>query len=571
MLKESVKIRMQKEYGKILKECDIAEAIDLYEKVIDCPVDEVELAGIQENVSYALNMFYETVTMEDYDDRQLDVIMDSFINIEPILKKIFLIRDPEMYSIKKAAHDLTCGVAIDKLRLLDALKQPGSDRINFHANPDNYKNSPGYISYILRAYDHRNILAHEARGWSMTEKFVIATDVMVTVLYACYKNKEYINKKYDEKEKEVRINVDDKMQKIVKEYETSMRDGFSFVPVKWAVDEMIGLDIKDKEISMETLRQAMGKEKHLMLKGEAGCGKSTSIEYLEYMDAKAYLKNPKNPIPIKIVLKDNASEYFSIEDYVCTYLSVNADYGRKLLDGGSINLYLDGVNELIGSMEVKKKIVFAIQTFLNTHENTFTVISDREQVEIRIEADMLVLLLRQMDEADITNYIDKKESNPERAQEVKAYAKDMCDNEICFTPILLNFIIEYYKKNNGFPEFSTNLIWEFIESLLEREHTVKKDINAAPGRLDSLLQYIAIQYCTQEDPDAGLTRMQVLGRFKKCSDALGIEVDTNKCLNLALQLGIMVERAGKCYFANEIYRDSIFAIGIENGAAEIDE
>lgn len=369
----------------------------------------------------------------------------------------------------------------------------------------------------------------------------------------------------------MQVNADDYIKNIISSYEKNMKNGFKFISVKWSKKAENILDPgtdHGSDVSMNTIKNSLGSEKHLMLLGEAGCGKTTSIEYLEYMDAKEWKNNSMNPLPVMIRLSDATDLYFSIEDQICAMLDIPVNYCQKLLSQGSISLYLDGVNEMIASNEVKKKVVIQIEKMLAQYPNTYMVITDRENVEVKISTRVPTFYLRQMDKDDITSYISQKaDSNSQLTSAIVSYAVKMIENGVAFTPIVLNFLFDYAKTNNHMPETSTDFFKAYIKSLFRRENEEKKDINAAPGRLDSLLMYLAIHM-----PEEGMANVEVLRIFAKCKQILGLEeLDTRVCLNLALQLGVLEENDERITFANDDFQGCFLADALDKGMVDWDD
>jgi hypothetical protein len=106
-----------------------------------------------------------------------------------------------------------------------------------------------------------------------------------------------------------------------------------------------------------------------------------------------------------------------------------------------------------------------------------------------------------------------------------------------------------------------------MRELFRRENEEKKDINASPGRLDALLMYLSLHL-----EDDGLEIYQILRLFAKCKRALELEeLDTKKCLDLSVQLGILKIENEKYKFANMNYADCLLANALDKGMDEIDD
>jgi F0F1-type ATP synthase beta subunit len=71
--------------------------------------------------------------------------------------------------------------------------------------------------------------------------------------------------------------------------EDSVKNGFVFVPIKWNyIPNMDDDESEEREMEISQLLNPTSKYNHIILLGGAGCGKSTSIDYLVYKNAKKW-------------------------------------------------------------------------------------------------------------------------------------------------------------------------------------------------------------------------------------------------------------------------------------------
>ena len=155
----------------------------------------------------------------------------------------------------------------------------------------------------------------------------------------------------------------------------------------------------------------------------------------------------------------------------------------------------------------------------------------------------------------------------ENMQTLLDYTDSMTEQGIAFTPILLNFLLTFIERKGSLPVTSTEFIQQYLSSLLERELHEKKDINASPGRLDSLLMYLSIH----ANEDSRLSDISILKLFADCKYLLGqTDIDTKQCLDLALQLGILENKENHIWFSNSAYYECFFAKALEKGMDEWD-
>ncbi len=562
MFTRSTVDRISSEYKQELDTYDIKKMIKILEKAIDVPVSEESLEGIQRKYNYCISKLFDNSDGLSDDDRE--IVAENFFRIEPLLKKIMYIANRTRYNELKQNRGLECGSLLDHLHILESLRT-NRGYLDLSRLPDNLIDSNSQEDHIFRTYKLRNVSAHEMRNWSKLALYTNIQDVMITALYVCWKYKTVIEEAYEQNDINAQIDVSGYVLRIIDKYEASLKKGFVFVPINWTyIPNVTKNDPLEQEMDITQLLLQAKSNSHILLLGGAGCGKTTSIEYLEYNNALSWKKSNTSPIPVKICLSETKENWISLEEAICDELRIPYEICEKLLSRGGVNLYLDGVNEMVSSKEIKTNIVRQIEKFLKEYKNVFVMISDRENVEIRINADLMTFYLHQMGEEDIKKYVNSKRLTNEHKNMLVEYAITMTTEGVKFTPIILNYLTEYLQKTNKFPEDSTELYVHYISYLLEREYNEKKDIIAAPGRLDALLKYLAVRMDDNE-----LNNLSTMRVFSQCINYLGmINMDTKNCLDLAIQLGILEQDGDIIHFANEEFYYSLLAKGIELGMDE---
>ena len=91
MLSAEVKNKIIQEYESVLS--TVKEDTELFEMVIDYPMDAPQLGGLQESMTYSITHFFDNNYSAVSED-ELTMIARSFINIEPFLKKLIHLINP---------------------------------------------------------------------------------------------------------------------------------------------------------------------------------------------------------------------------------------------------------------------------------------------------------------------------------------------------------------------------------------------------------------------------------------------------------------------------------------------
>lgn len=564
MISDIAKKEIYKQCNEYFKEYNLERMIQVLEKAIDVTIQNEQLEGLNKNLSYAIDRIYGDASRLMDDD--FEIITDYFLKIENFLKKILYIVDIQSYQKLKNENRLTCGYLLDSLKLVEGAKN-SEGRINFTPK-EAYRSNQHYLYYILKAYELRNETTHEARQHTWVQLFTNIEYVIVAELYICWKFHGQIETLYDSNEISQIIDANRYCNEIVKKYEANIKNGFEFIPIVWKREIGVGNPQDfDSELSMENMKNLFQKRKHIMLRGDAGCGKTTSVEYLEYLDAKQYLSDNNKAIPIMIRLAEYSDIEFDIESCICEKLNISLDSVHKLIEKRVLNLYLDGMNEVIISSDKKSDVVIKIEKFMRKHTALQVVVTDRNHAEIELGMSIMTLFLKRMQKEDIMLYLSRKSHNEEVTERIMTFVENSKFNEINVTPLILDFLIDICVKNNELPENQANFYLAFIKHIIGREYKEKKDIVAAPGRLDVLLLYLAL-----EMPEEGMGDVKVLTNFTRCKEKLGIEnMDNLHCMKLAVQLGILEIENEKYRFSNENYYECLFAEALARGLDELDD
>lgn len=544
MLSQDIKDMITNEYGAILS--NVKQDIDLFEMVIDYPTTEPEIEGVKKAFNYALNWIFANEKVDQ--SGQFEMIAQCFFNVEPFLKKLIHMINPNYPWSFDTGSDIK---PIALARVIKDLKLIPKD---FDLKDESFPNTNNAsLRYLAASYNLRNTSAHELRSWNLRDRFENIQNVMITYLTACEKHRPEIIKAFSIEEQRNILNANKHVNQIIKAYENNVHDGFRFVPIEW--------QINNTDTTMISFWKDIAPAKHVLLLGEAGCGKTTSINYLAYCDAKRWIANDRCAVPVVIKLIDIDNSWFSVEDSICSQLNISLEYCLKFLNQGQINVYLDGLNEMISSYEIKTNAAQQIEKFLKTYKNTKVVITDRIHETIKIDHDCISCTLKKIGSSEAKKFLKDSSSNiDESFLETAGEYVDRLSN-IQFTPILLKFIKDYYEQKKELPDNSSQLVYEYFKSLMDREIKEKKDINADSKRLIPLIEYLALQ----DSDDDGWTSAQILRHFKKCADQLGIvNIDAEASLNLVVQMGIISENQDTYRFSNTAYQDCFI------GAADLD-
>ncbi len=528
MFNETVKSNIGLEIRHFFNKKDISEIVDLYEKVVFFSVDADN--GVSLELDEGLYCYF----LQSGNIRQAH---KTIVNIEPFLKKLLKIVDADEYNALSTDHGLSRVMKL--LNIMDYL--PQEVKRNFTTVDVNSITDP-LARAIVNTYQVRNVSAHESQAWSLTEMCNNISNVLATACYAVWINRSAI-KQAEENETRNQYDFKTYVKQIIKPYEDSIKAGFRYVPLIWAHVDDSG------EATFDVGNISKNRDKKVLLVGEAGCGKTTILNYMEYSDAKEYLSGKNYKLPIKISLIDENYKYQSIEELICNRLNIPMDYCHVLLGKGLINLYLDGLNEIISSIEIKKNIAIDIEKFCELYPNTLVIVTDRPYTIVKMNF-VQEYKLRKLSKDDVIMYAKSKKSFSDKVENKIMEMLSMPEfSDYEYTPIFINQLVEIFAMGRGVPKDENELLDNYLQVILEREYNEKKDYNAAPGRLDLLLTELT----NLEGIEDGTHYSKVLKFFAQKANEYGLAIKAEECLNLALQLGILKKQGDFVQFYSNEY------------------
>jgi len=322
------------------------------------------------------------------------------------------------------------------------------------------------------------------------------------------------------------------------------------------------LDSKRRKGTVEYLRDNSIPERRMMIWGEAGLGKTTTLEYLTYIDAKKRLKDTNCNIPILISLGVLTDSKYTIKQYICDKLDISIDMCETLLDDGKINLFLDGVNEIPSDTGgiLKTVRMREIKQLIKDYPKTFMIITNRPQ-DTRDFNNVPIFNLMKLSRDEMEEFIKKNVDE----EDVKSMMfNSIRGNErfvqIINTPLILSRLIEIVRYKKEIPHSEGEIIAEFLNCLLLREKEEKQDARLDIKRLTYLLRMIAFESLENKEANSGMTESEIIKYCVKAMDTYKFEYDTLYALDIMLQLGILEKRENMYVFSHQAYQDHYYAM-----------
>lgn len=515
----------------------IEEVLDLFIQVLQFPVEtkDGKINGLSERVPNSLHK----IVIERLPRVDINTYFGDAVKIEPYLRKILFLTNERVYTQIHKDKDGLSSV----LRELGLYQTPFKNELN-------------------TTYDLRNDESHQCESWSTSEIWTKLRSVFVIYLYATYRHQKALK---------VAINPFDVSQYLNSEVQRikSLQSRFvhiegkeTFTEVDLYARELIESDEEgtedDQEVregTIDNLRKTI-KERKMVLLGDVGMGKSTTLLFLHLQDAQAALLDKKKNIPVYIELK-NLTDKDSILEKIKSKLKLDSAIFEELLNKGRLNIFLDGLNEI--EKNIKVSVFNQINNILEDYPNNFFLFTGRPQHYNRefdntlLNRKIPVFTLQKMGDKQINDFITKN------GKTVKEYLlNEINSNErlkrIIQTPLMLTMLIAVVLKEGKIPNEKGKIIRAFMHSLYLREQ--KQIIDFDIELFHIILCYLGFQTRDLTGSNSGLDRDEyIIPILEQRKEQLGVPINLLDFLRKAIDLNILVNDNNQYSYSHELYQE----------------
>jgi NACHT domain len=571
--------------------CNLSDVVDIF-------LDIVEYQELPDIID-ALNIFY----MEDQCSR-LEIARQQFAaNFEAFLKGTFEI----LYKEKVTGSLRTC---LKKFFADIKYELPKADEKNqqdvFFANlekdgryvsncPAHFKDKApfGFILLALKVtYELRNAAAHPI---TMIEYFDAEPKVLADKRHwlgdveDCILAYLFVTYKYFEKLRRfLEPDMTRYLESVKLEFET---ERLRFVHIRGVFEDIIHVKSHPKvpytqefipELSNdETVATLRGKisGRKMLVTGDAGMGKTTTLHYLAAEDADKLLNDysllsVEHPLPVYIELKDFKDDesngrkvVVTVRDLILRQVKYGMDslakteeeklerYLDKLLDEGKITLFLDGLNEIPKTDKENKH--HAINEFLQQFERVFFVLTSRKEDYKGVVAIQLpVFELQKMDVPQIAMFLQKNTDNIQVRDKINnLVVKNESFKEFIGIPLILSVLVEVVEKTGEIPSSDTKIIRSFTNQLYNWQCSTPHNgfDNEMSRKLHSLLSHLAFTIQQLQDTNLFLPESKVIAIFQERNLDHHLNIDLYFMLKTARELNILVEKEHRYVFVHQVF------------------
>ncbi|MDB4710968.1 NACHT domain-containing protein [Flavobacteriales bacterium] len=518
--------------------------LSLFIEVLLFPVEEKNLIGLQTRLPSALKkLFSDPISRTDK-----NAFFGEVAVIEPFLRKVLYLTNYTLYK-KIVADKKGLGAIIACLKL-------NPDKVDFSDPSKINKNSINFSYDLAKAYNLRNIEGHNCSEWSNSRLYDELRSALVIYIYTTFRHYKKLK---------IAINpfdVTPYLNSFVNRV-NSLQNKFIHIRGKESIDEipLYGREFivdeneetTPREGTIKELRKQI-KERKMVVLGDVGMGKSTTLIYLALDDAKACLNDNSKSIPVYIELK-NLNEKFDLRNSLNNQIKIDNLLLDELLRMGKLNLYLDGLNEI--EKNIKPKIFRQIHSLIERFPLNFFLITSRPQHYNRefddIKSKIPVFSLQKMKEKQIEEFINKNGEN------VKSLIlAELNQNErlkkLVQTPLILTILISVVIRDGEIPSEKGILIKSFMHSLYHREQQQIIDFDVELFHI--LLCYLGFQTRDLSGSNSGLDKDEyIIPLLQQRKEELGTSVNIIDFLKKAKDLNILVSDVNQISFSHELYQE----------------
>jgi len=301
--------------------------------------------------------------------------------------------------------------------------------------------------------------------------------------------------------------------------------------------------------------------RRIRLLGQGGSGKTTTLEYLFYKDALNWQSSKTtSKLPV-IVSLTSLSIGESIIENISKKINTEESHTEELLGTNNLNLFLDGVNEIISNRESKKMKLQEIGSLIDDYPELSIVISDRYEFD-SYQNNMFnvpTYLIEKLNENQIQEFVEKYcyGSNELSEKVMKTLKSKTGIQELLLRPLVLTRAIEIIKIDNDLPEKEGQIIEKFLDTLLRREKDEKKDplLNIINFKL--LLAYAANTiWISNDKSNVPIHEFSFKKLLIKAADEFGLEkYNAGYIMRIGYELEILSKNDEYIQFYHQSYME----------------
>lgn len=524
--------------------------------IIDCFINTVlysledasaKLDGIE------TRFFTSIIDLFGPDKEKRNSAFAEFVKFEPYFRKLLYLTNKSALSTIEAGKK---GLS----PLIKQLKLNPENKDIFSKTPESLYGENHYIEHLCRAYHLRNKESHHCEDFNMVELAHNIQSVLVVYLYSTIVNYKQLIKRIDIIGLNSYLEDEIDLFKQLQKTHIDINGVETFKEIDLFANEIIDIDESlenqlPRRGTIDSLRNVIP-EKQMIILGEVGMGKSTTIQYLHYRDAEACLADNSKAIPVYIELK-NLIRDINLLDKIITKLGFKQELTIEFLKKGRFIIFLDGLNEI--GKDIKTDIFKQIDSLTTDYPLNKIILTSRplsyqrEFDNLTIKRQIPVFLLQTMQDSQIEEFLDKN------GKDVKELIlKEINGNpklkEMIVTPLILSMLINVVRKTQKIPSNKVLIVKSFMLNILNREKRVE-EIDVELYHI--LLCNLAFKSRQLSGANSGMSQnLYVIPLLKELTDTLGVQsLNIWDFLKKTRDLHILTKEKEQYSFTHELYQE----------------
>lgn len=538
----------------------VEDAIDTLFKILHHKTGDLSIDSVGDDIISGLS---------DYFERGVN-ITNLACSCEPFARLILYLVNPEAYQSSKSKQSALYDVLID-------LKFGTKETLDKNKTVEDVCDKMFFAEHIDRFYHARNKV-HFAPVYSLTEEGLIFESLCVFLVYAVSQYRQQIEAVLRNMPRIEHLkNMRDRYQKWGPRYvEIDGQERISqyFEWMEPSAEEELNEDAIDGQGSRnDDLEEELFDQKrkgkvldlidqvpHAIFLGEAGAGKTTTMQYLAWQRADKLVKEPTNnlPYPVYVALKLCATDH-TLKQSINEELEQSKEE-TEFLDGNYI-LLLDGLNEVRKSCleEVNRDI----ELILNRGKQTKIVITTRK-ADYHNQFDVPAFNLQALTDEQIISFIEKRFSDPlKKDQFIAVLKKDPKLWQWGRNPLCLGMITDIGLKTGGdIPDNKGRLMQLFVRNLMQREKTQHAGMCTDYETKENLLSFLAFE-TLNDNGQIAFSYYNAATILKNASARLGSMIDIPLFIEEVIDNDLLTKAGERILsFKHEMYQEYFAACEI---------
>ncbi len=525
--------------------------ISLLLKFITFSIDNEELKGIETRMLNAL----EKILISPISRVDKNSFFPDVAKIEPFLRKLVYLIDPKKYyELLHNKQGLAAFISYLELN---------PNNINYTWQSLTPNQSTNLAEHLLSSYNLRNVESHACKNWSSYQLHKELRSLLAIYLFTIAKHRTAINIIISKESYETYLNKEIKKYNLLSKTFIHIEGKETVYNVNIFVKEIQHFenleqdDIELREGTVEFLKDTIVERKMIVL-GEVGMGKTTSLVYLHLKDCEKAIKNFDNhKVPIYIELKNMVRNETLVEKII-NKIGLNKEIIISDLKKGKFNIYLDGLNEI--EKEHKNVAITEIRNLLETFPNNFFLLSSRPHSysgqfdTSSFGKSIPIFQLLKMNDSQMIEFLDKNCDLKNKKTILSEIENNNKLKQIVSTPLMLAMLVSVVSIEGNIPKDKAKILRSFMYSLYNRE--TKQEASFQVEEFHVLLCCLGFQSRDLTGTNSGLNKNQyVLPILQEEKSSLGLEVNLLNFLRKAMDLNILVSDNDHISFTHEIYQE----------------